>query len=355
MAEEDQDQRTEHATSKRLSEAREQGKLPVSREVSTWVMFIAILAVIGWMGPPMARDLLAVLRPFLESPHALSLNEQGLQAVMLNTVLNVGLAIGAIFLVLAGAAIFGVMAQTGFFVSLELIKPDFSRLSPANGLRRLISLHGGVETLKSFGKLIILGGAAYMTLAPLIHSLPGLTGQSMMTTLDYLHQQAVHLIIVLLMLFTVIAVSDWLFQHYYYLKNLRMTKEEVKDEHRQQEGDPTVKARLRQIRLEKARKRMMAQVPKADVIITNPTHYAVALQYDGKKMSAPVVLAKGVDRVAERIREVADENKIPLVSNPPLARALYDTVEIDREIPAQHYRAVAEIISYIYKLKNRRG
>ena len=133
-----------------------------------------------------------------------------------------------------------------------------------------------------------------------------------------------------------------------------MTKQEVKDEYKQMEGDPVVKGRLRQIRLEKARKRMMAQVPKADVVITNPTHYAVALQYDNVKMAAPLVLAKGTDRVAERIRAVAEEHAVPLVSNPPLARALYDTVEVDESITPQHYRAVAEVISYVYKLRKKK-
>jgi flagellar biosynthetic protein FlhB len=158
----------------------------------------------------------------------------------------------------------------------------------------------------------------------------------------------------MLLVYTVIAVGDFYYQRYTYIKNLRMTKAEVKDEFKQQEGDPMIKGRLRQIRLEKARKRMMAQVPKADVVVTNPTHYAVALKYDNEKMVAPVVLAKGTDKVAERIRAVAQEHKIPTVSNPPLARALYDTVEIDEAIPTAHYRAVAEIISYVYKLKKRK-
>jgi flagellar biosynthetic protein FlhB len=175
-----------------------------------------------------------------------------------------------------------------------------------------------------------------------------------MDSIAFLHKQAVHLVLVLLVVFTLIAAGDLFYQRYQYIKGLRMTKAEVKDEYKQQEGDPIIKSRLRQMRLEKARKRMMAQVPKADVVITNPTHYAVALKYDSGKMAAPTVLAKGIDRVAERIRELAEENKIALVSNPPLARALYDTVEIDKEIPAAHYRAVAEVISYVYKLKKHK-
>jgi flagellar biosynthetic protein FlhB len=167
----------------------------------------------------------------------------------------------------------------------------------------------------------------------------------------YMHREAVHLILILLLVFAVIAFGDFFYQRWHYIKTLRMSKVEVKDEYKQQEGDPMIKSRLRSIRLEKARKRMMAAVPRADVVVTNPTHYAIALEYDNKRMVAPIVLAKGVDRIAERIREIALENNIPLVSNPPLARALHDTVEIDQQIPTQHYRAVAEIISYVYKLK----
>ena len=350
----DQDQKTEDPTLKRLIEARSQGKLPISREVSAWITLLGILIVIAWLGPVMIRDLISILKNFLQSPHTMTLTDKSLQAIVMDSLMQVGMATGLIFLLMVAVIILGIMAQTGPFASFDLIKPDFTRLNPVNGLKKLASIHSVVDLVKSFGKLVVLGTATYYTLLPLVDDMVGLTGWSFISSIAYLHQQAVHLIITLLLLFTVIALGDWFFQRYSYTKGLKMTKEEVKDEHRQQEGDPMIKARLRQIRVEKARKRMMAQVPKADVIITNPTHYAIALKYDNSKMGAPVVLAKGIDRIAERIREVADEHRIPLVSNPPLARALYDTVEIDAEIPAQHYRAVAEVISYIYKLKNRK-
>jgi flagellar biosynthetic protein FlhB len=191
-------------------------------------------------------------------------------------------------------------------------------------------------------------------LLPVVNEIPTLTGLSLLDILAYMHSHAVHMIIVLLLIFTVIAVADLYYQRFTYIKNLKMTKAEVKDEFKQQEGDPMIKSRLRQIRIEKARKRMMAQVPKADVVITNPTHYAVALQYDNAKMAAPTVIAKGMNLIATRIRELAEEHKVPLVSNPPLARILYDTVELDQQIPTQHYRAVAEVISFVYKLKKKR-
>ena len=194
----------------------------------------------------------------------------------------------------------------------------------------------------------------FLTLLPIVRSLPAFNGHDMMDIIALIHSEAVHLIIIILLGFFLIAAIDLLYQRHTYIKGLRMTKAEVKDEFKQQEGDPMIKSRLRQIRIEKARKRMMAQVPKADVVVTNPTHYAIAMQYDNKRMAAPIVLAKGVDQVAVRIREVAEEHRIPLVSNPPLARTLYDTVELDEEIPSQLYRAVAEVISFVYKLKKRK-
>jgi flagellar biosynthesis protein FlhB len=354
VAEEDQDQKTEQPTAKRLDEAHERGQFPVSREVSAWVLFLSILTVVAWLAPPMTIKLVTMLRVFLESPEAISVEDRGLQTLIFNTLIQVIMATGLIFLVLIGSAVFGTTVQTGLFASLDLIQPDISRLSLGNGIRRLFSTNALVELVKSFAKLVVLGAVVFYTLMPVIKELPVFAGYPLLSMIAFLHHQIIHLIILLLLVFTLIAVADLFYQNFRFIKNLRMSKAEVKDEFRQQEGDPIIKSRLRQIRLEKARKRMMAQVPKADVVITNPTHYAIALQYDNKKMTAPIVLAKGINRVAERIRDVAEEYNIPLVSNPPLARALHDTVEIDSEIPTQHYRAVAEIISYVYKLKKRK-
>lgn len=355
MAEDqDKDQKTEAPTSKRLSEARERGQLPISREIGSLVSFMAIFIVIAWLGPGSFARMLPLLRVYIEMPHAMTLDERGLQAIGVNTIMEVAMAVGVIFVVMAVAAIAGIICQTGLFASAELLKPDISRLSPMNGIKRLFSMNALVDLVKSIGKLIILGSAFYFLMKPVVNDLPTILGHGIGDGMEYVHQQATHMIIVMLLIFACIAFGDLFFQRFQYTKNLRMTKTEVKDEFRQQEGDPMIKGRLRQIRLERARKRMMAQVPKADVVITNPTHYAVALQYDSEKMAAPVVLAKGADRLAERIRTVAEEHRIPFVSNPPLARALYDTVEVDEQIPAQHYRAVAEVISYVYKLKKKK-
>ncbi|MFY9287057.1 MAG: flagellar biosynthesis protein FlhB [Alphaproteobacteria bacterium] len=354
MAEEDKDQKTEEPTGKRLGEAREQGQLPVSREAASWVLFLGVLTVVAWLSPAMSRDLIAALRVFIEMPDQITLEGRGLQTLMYDILVKIGVATAAIFIVLAVAAVAGTMIQTGLFASLELISPKISRLSWAAGFKRIFSTTALVELAKSIGKMIFLGIVVFFTLLPVGKELPTLTGYPLMTFVEFMHNQTIHLIILMLLAFTLIAVADLFYQRFEYFKNLRMTKAEVKDEYKQQEGDPAIKSRLRQIRLEKARKRMMAQVPKADVVVTNPTHYAVALKYDPQRMAAPVVLAKGVDRVAERIREVAEEHKIPFVSNPPLARALYDAVDIDEAIPTQHYRAVAEVISFVYKLKKKK-
>jgi len=354
MAEEDQDQKTEYPTGKRLDEARERGQLPVSREASTWVLFTGILICLAWLLPPMTMKMMTTLRVFLEMPQDISVEGHGLRNVFFNIIQHVGLATMLIFAVLVAAAVLGTLVQTGFFASLETIRPDFTRVSPATGIKRLFSSRSLVELGKSFVKLVVLGTVVFFTLKPVVNNLPGILGQNLTEVMNFLHREAIHLVILLMLVFTVIVVIDLIYQRHQYIKSLRMTKSEVKDEFRQQEGDPMIKSRLRQIRIEKARKRMMAQVPKADVVVTNPTHYAVAMQYDNTKMAAPVVLAKGINRIAERIREVAEEHRVPLVSNPPLARALYDTVEVDQQIPTQHYRAVAEIISYVYKLKRKK-
>lgn len=354
MAEEDQDQKTEQPTSKRLGEARERGQLPISREAASWVTLSGIVFVVASLSQGIERDVAGYLRFFVESPHAIELDIGGLQRLLFSSFARIALGVGLCFAVMAAAAIAGIMLQTGFFASAHLIKPDFSRLSPMNGIKRLFSVQALADLLKSFVKLVVLGFAVYLTLKPLVHKMEALPGIPLLSSMSLLQKEAVHILTLLLIVFAAVAIGDLLFQRYQFMKNMRMTKTEVKDEYKQQEGDPAIRAKLRQIRLEKARKRMMANVPKADVVITNPTHYAVALQYDNAKMAAPVVLAKGVDRVAERIRELAQESNVPLVSNPPLARALYDTVELDRPIPTQHYRAVAEIISYVYKLRRKR-
>ena len=354
MAETDQDQKTEEPSSKRLDEARDEGQLPVSREMATWFLFIGILIVIAWLGPDMARQLATSLRVFLERPHEITLEGGGIQVALTNVMAQVGLATLLTFSLLAGSVIIGTMLQTGFYFNTTRLKFDAKKLMPIHGFQQLFSMASLVELGKSFLKLVVVGTVVSLVFLPIIDHQPFFVGHDLIQSLRYLHKEEIHLIVIMMLVITFIAVVDLVYQRVRYYRSLRMTKQEVKDEHKQMEGDPLIKSRLRAIRLEKARKRMMAQVPKADVIVTNPTHYAVALQYNNAKMSAPTVVAKGINLVAERIRDVAEKHSIPLVSNPPLARALYDTVDIDEVISPQHYRAVAEVISYVYKLRKKK-
>jgi flagellar biosynthetic protein FlhB len=221
------------------------------------------------------------------------------------------------------------------------------------GAKRLFSLKSVVELLKGIVKIALVAAIAYMLISPQIEEIEKYVQMDPLESFDELYFLVIKLFVGVVAVLAVLALADFLYQRYEFMKQMRMSIQEIRDEHKQSEGDPMIKSRLRQIRMERARARIMASVPQADVVITNPTHYSVALKYDLDSMGAPVVVAKGVDDVAFRIREVANENDIPIVPNPPLARALFDTVEIDQEIPDDHYKAVAEVISFVFKLKNR--
>ena len=210
-----------------------------------------------------------------------------------------------------------------------------------------------VESLKGIIKIAVISFVAILVVKPWLSKVNLLPTMDSMAILSFIHKIVVLLIFTVVIAVFVIAVADYVYQRYTHLKKLRMTKQEVKDEYKQMEGDPIVKSRIRQVRMERARHRMMENVPKADVVIVNPTHYAVALEYKMEQMDAPVVLAKGIDHLALRIREVAEENEIPIVENPPLARALFASVEIDQAIPQEHFKAVAEVIGYVMQLKNQ--
>lgn len=212
-----------------------------------------------------------------------------------------------------------------------------------------------VEFIKGILKLIIVGGIAYILLAPEFDRLEALLQMDVIDLLREIQVLIIRMMIGVVSIMAVIAALDYAYQRYEHLKQMRMSRQEVRDEYKQSEGDPQVKARLRQIRTERARTRMMAAVPQADVVVTNPTHFAVALQYDSESMAAPTVVAKGADDVAFRIRDIANDNDVPIVENPPLARALFAGVDIDQQIPEEHYKAVAQLISYVYGLKGRGG
>ncbi|MEJ0062725.1 MAG: flagellar biosynthesis protein FlhB [Alphaproteobacteria bacterium] len=353
MEDQDQEQKTEEATGKKLDEARDSGQLPISREVGNWFLFAGILATLGIMAPILGETLMSHLRVFFEMPHQLQIGDHSLQRVLANTLLGIGLPVLLIFFILMVAVIAGTMVQTGFFASTAPLKLHWDRLNPAIGLNSLLSKNSLVEMGKGFLKIVVVGYVAYTLLRPYVDKVEPMIGRDINGIGGALQEEAFSLMLSLMFVISIIALIDLVYRRHVYFKGLRMTKQEVKDERKQSEGDPMIKMRIRQIRMEKARKRMMSNVPKADVVLTNPTHYAVALRYDTAKMNAPTVVAKGADLVALRIRELAEKSNVPLVANPPLARALYQSAEVDEEISPQHYRAVAEVISYVYKLKKK--
>ena len=344
-----QQDRTEAATPRRLQHAREEGRVPVSREVQHFAGMAAVTLVLVWTAGTTGHDLTARLAALLANADAQGLAGPGGLALAWTAAWR-----GAAPVVLAAlaAGVAAALLQTGFLIHGGVLQPDFSRISLAAGVRRLVSRDHLMEALKSIAKVAILGFVFWRVLQGDLPSLLQSPRWAPQVLLARTLSPVLHMLFVVLALQAAIAAWDVFWVRLRHAQQLRMSKEDVREEQRETEGDPKIKARIRQIRTQRARKRMLAAVPKATVVVTNPTHYAVALAYDRARNAAPRVVAKGVDSLAARIREVADANKVPLVANPPLAQALY-RVELDTEIPAEHYQAVAEIIAYVWRLGQR--
>jgi flagellar biosynthetic protein FlhB len=350
----DQSQKTEDATPKRLEEARKKGEVVKSQEVKHWFMILGGALVVAIFGTSSSVQFARLFRPFLESAGTLS-SDPSQMAATIEPLLTRVLAILAVPLaLLVVMAIGGNVIQHLPVLAGDRIKPKFNRISPMSGFKRLFSAQNFVEFFKSLAKITIVGSIVVMLIWPEQDRLGQMMTIGPEGVLQVIRTLSVRMFIGVVAVLGLIAAADFLFQRLEFLKRQRMTKQEIKDEHKQTEGDPMIKARIRQIRVERARRRMMAAVPEADVVIVNPTHYAVALKYEAKKMRAPVVLAKGIDNIALKIREVAEENEIPLYENPPLAQALYKTVDLDQPIPPEHYKAVAKVVSYVMGLKKPR-
>lgn len=354
MAEElDLSQKTEEPTLRRLDEARKKGQTASSREINHWFMIGAGSLWIAVFGPQVARDLGVVLLKFVESPHAMPTDSEHLRIILLHLMRDVaGVLALPVAIMTAGALAAGVL-QGGFVIALDRIMPNFDRISLFSGAERLFSMRAILEFVKGIVKLCIVAAVVTMLMMPQMKGLANFTGLDMVQVAATIYDLSKSVFLDVLVVVSVIAALDFLYQRYEFRKSLRMSRQEMREEYKQTEGDPTIKNRLRQLRMERARRRMMAAVPEADVVITNPTHFAVALKYEPTEMNAPKMVAKGADLIAKKIREVALENDVAIVENPPLARALYSGVELDQEIPKEHYKAVAEIIGYVFRLKKK--
>jgi flagellar biosynthetic protein FlhB len=353
MAEEDME-RTEQPTAKRLEEARKNGQIPRSPELTTAAVVLIAGAGLHFMGKSLGANLFEMMRGSLSLSRDQALDESSAISMFAASALHALAACAPILGLTLAAALLAPLAIGGWNVAFGVIAPDFTRLSPMAGFGRMFSMRGAVELAKAFVKFLLCALIAVIFLWMKRGELLQLGSESTAASIGHaitLSGQALLACAGALVIIAAVDVPWQLFQH---TKSLRMTRQEIRDELKESEGNPEVKGKIRAIQQDMARRRMMAEVPKADVVVTNPTHFAVALRYDDKRMRAPIVVAKGADAVAARIREVATEHNVAIFEAPPLARALFRSVDLNREVPANLYVAVAQVLTYVYQLKAAR-
>ena len=348
----DDSDKTEEPTQRKLEQAHEQGDVIKSTEVSTFFGLVAVTAVIGLAGSGMTGALLPPLRGIFEHAAEIAVDGGGLRRLYLTLVGGFLLALAFPLLLMALGGIVGNLAQHRMVFSWKSLEPKLNKVSPLAGLKRLFSPESLANFVKGLLKVAVLGTVMTMVLWPERDRLDALVTIDIARTLSVARSLALRMLGFMLALMFLIAAADYFWARFRYMHRQRMSLQEVKDEHKQTEGDPQIKGRIRSLRMQRARQRMMQKVPDATVVVTNPTHYAVALKYDDST-PAPICVAKGVDEVALRIREMAKASDVPVVENPPLARALYASVDLDEAIPEQHYKAVAQVVGYVMNLKKK--
>lgn len=346
----DKDSKTEDPSQKKLEDARKKGDVAKSQEVTTWFMLVGTAIIFSALAPWTASQISGSLQLVLMNADQFDVDGSGFSGFVTGLGLSLIGVILAPLAVLYACGVIANLVQHAPLMSTEPITPKLSKISPLAGAKRLFSTDALVNFGKGLIKICLVGVVVFMVAWPERDRLDTMMTADPLIILADVQEMAVKIITAVLLVVTLIAAADFLYMRHKWWKRQMMTVQETRDEYKQMEGDPHVKGRIRQLRQEKARKRMMASVPDSTVIITNPTHFAVALKYD-KSMPAPICVAKGADAVALRIRAVAKENDVPIIENPPLARALFASVDIDQTIPADHYKAVAEIIGFVMRLK----
>jgi flagellar biosynthetic protein FlhB len=353
MAEESFSERTEQATPKKREEARRKGQVAKSREIPSIFILMGGASILFLFGSYLYRHISNLMIRSFKQAGVRSFSLETVQVINVELIHSSLLILAPMFIAMLVLSVVSHYGQSGTLFAAEALKWDWSKLNVITGFKRLFSKHSLAELLKSILKVAIVAGIAYLTIKKELPRLLLLMDQSPEGILQYVRSISWDLLIRTGMVMAVLAGLDYLFQRWTYEKSLRMTKQEVKEEFKQTEGDPIVKSRIRSLQRQVARRRMMAEVPKADVIITNPTHLAVAIFYQMKKMEAPKVVAKGSGYIAEKIIEIGRHHHIPVIENKPLAQILYKTVEVGQMIPSNFYQAVADILAYVYRLKNR--
>lgn len=345
-------EKSEKATPKRRSDERKKGNIFQSKDAVSVAVLLASFYSLQFYFPSIISNLINLINSMFDQIVQIeSLNIESIQLMYIQvTIVFLIIALPLLF-VSMGTNIVAVGAQTRFLYTMSSIKFKFERIDLLKGIQKLFSLRSLVDLFKSILKILILAAIVYSTLKPRMNSLIGLFDMEFMQVLIFLGQTIMSVVTSVGMFFIFLALADYAYQWYEYEKNIRMSKQDIKEEYRQMEGDPQIKNKIKERQRQMSQRRMMQNVPKANVIIRNPTHYAIAVQYEMGKQRAPIILAKGMDSLALKIIEVAEKHNIPSIENKPLARGLYESVEIDQEIPEKYYHAVAEVLAFVYQLK----
>jgi flagellar biosynthetic protein FlhB len=346
-------EKTEPATQKKRDESRQKGKVVKSMEMNSALILVFGLLILSFGGAALAGSLANVAHGLFANAAAVDLNSANVHQLFVHGIAAVAIMVGPIIVGLMLVGLASSFAQVGFLFTFEPLQPNLGRLNPLSGMKKIfMSRRSTTEVGKNLLKVIIVGLVAYWTVDGMLPESLELMDGGPASVLQFMGHGALAVGLKVGIAFLALAVVDYMFQRHEYERELRMTKQEVKEEIKMQEGDPLIKGRIRGIQRQIAYKRMMHDVPTADVVVTNPTHYAVAIKYDMLKMSAPKVVAKGANLIAEKIKEIAAEHSVPVVEDKLLAQMLYKTVEIGEEIPQKLFQAVAQVLAYIYRLKN---
>jgi len=348
----DDQEKTEEPTPKKIEDARKEGNVPKSQDASGVVtLFIAILSML-MLFPFMAKHMILLFKYYF-SLVGMHLDRSSMVDIAIVTIKEFLLIVMPLATAVAVAGVIAAVAQFGFLFTTKAITPDLKKVDPIKGMKNLFSMKKLIEGIKITFKSFTTLGVGFLFFFYFITELPTVALFSMGEQMSWLKDKVIVIALVMLFIIFIFAIIDLIIVRKQYFDGLKMSKQEIKDEMKNMEGDPLIKSKIRQIQMEASRKRMMAEVPQADVVITNPTHYAVAIKYEQEKSYAPVVVAKGVDNIAIQIKKIARENDVHIVQNPPLARSLYAEVDLDKPIPEELFGAVAEVLAYVYKMNKK--
>lgn len=347
-------EKTEKATPKKRLDSRKKGQVLKSQDVTSAFVLLAIFLYLLFAGASMREKFLIFFREtFTHTMLVETITIKSVMEIFKDVLMEMAIIVVPILMVAVIAAIMANFFQFGLLFTTEPLKMDLKKIDPIKGMKRIFSMRAIIELIKSILKISFIGTVTTVIIVTNIEDVLSLSFQTPGDTLTTIAKLTVLMGIAASLVLGVIAVLDYFYQRYDYEKNLRMSKKDIKDEHKNTEGDPLIKSKIKQRQREMAMRRMMQEIPNADVVITNPTHFAIALKYDDETMEAPKVVAKGVDHVAQKIKLIAKENGVVMVENRPLARAMYDQVQIGQRIPDEFFKAVAEVLAYVYRIKRK--